>query len=332
MVTEGGGVAPEPRPATDGGDVVVGAVVVVLLLLLVVIGLHARLPFPRFSSHSRGFDAAVVGGLEVVAVALLVVLRMRTSHVARVRRTARASGRSPGTPWAVPDRLRNALGYVLGAGAAVLAVLLVLLLEHVHLSLHTSKSASGTRPPPRHSHPRPGSTVSGPNLHLPVFSALYVLLAAILIALIVMLVLRERQRRARRPVAAQATFAEEDLGAWHDTLVGGRRALLEVDDARAAIIACYVAMAARLSRAGTERSLADTPDEFLRRVAGVLTFSAEPARRLTDLFYEARFSSHPMGDDERVAARAALDELVADLSSRRRADAPDGDALAVGSI
>jgi hypothetical protein len=38
------------------------------------------------------------------------------------------------------------------------------------------------------------------------------------------------------------------------------------------------------------------------------------AGRLTALFYEARFSTHPMPPSARESAREALDELSADLT------------------
>ena len=38
------------------------------------------------------------------------------------------------------------------------------------------------------------------------------------------------------------------------------------------------------------------------------------ATRLTALFYEARFSSHPLDDSQRDAAEQALDELAAALA------------------
>ncbi len=39
------------------------------------------------------------------------------------------------------------------------------------------------------------------------------------------------------------------------------------------------------------------------------------AARLTALFYEARFSSHPLGRGQRDAAEQALDELALVLAS-----------------
>ena len=38
------------------------------------------------------------------------------------------------------------------------------------------------------------------------------------------------------------------------------------------------------------------------------------ASRLTSLFYEARFSTHPLNGRQREAAGAALDELAAELA------------------
>jgi hypothetical protein len=43
------------------------------------------------------------------------------------------------------------------------------------------------------------------------------------------------------------------------------------------------------------------------------------AARLTALFYEARFSSHPLGRGQRDAAEQALDELAAALASPEEA-------------
>ena len=45
------------------------------------------------------------------------------------------------------------------------------------------------------------------------------------------------------------------------------------------------------------------------------------AARLTALFYEARFSSHPLGRGQRDAAEQALDELAAGLREAEAARA-----------
>jgi hypothetical protein len=93
----------------------------------------------------------------------------------------------------------------------------------------------------------------------------------------------------------------------------GRAALSELDDARAAIIACYEAMEQSLAQAGTERGLAETPDELLVRAVAAGQVPADPAGRLTGLFYEARFSTHHMPPAKRDEAERALAELAAHL-------------------
>ena len=82
----------------------------------------------------------------------------------------------------------------------------------------------------------------------------------------------------------------------------------------AAIIACYAAMEQALARAGTARAAADTPYELFLRAADRGLIRTDAATRLTALFYEARFSSHPMPPARRDDAQQALNELAASLA------------------
>ena len=135
-----------------------------------------------------------------------------------------------------------------------------------------------------------------------------------------------RLRRAALPGPAPGYLAEDSAG-LREAVESGRAALAgEVDDARAAIIACYLAMEGTLAERGTARGLADTPDELLARAVTSGIVRGAAARRLTALFYEARFSSHPLGSEERVAASRALDELAAELSDAARATDATGTA------
>src|SRR5258708_34009754 len=67
---------------------------------------------------------------------------------------------------------------------------------------------------------------------------------------------------------------------------------------------------------GTARTVADTPDELLARAVAAGTVRGAAAGRLTALFYEARFSTHPLGAGQRDAASAALDELADELAAK----------------
>jgi hypothetical protein len=116
-------------------------------------------------------------------------------------------------------------------------------------------------------------------------------------------------------------FIAEDPEDLREAVESGRSALLTIDDARAAIIACYLAMEASLAERGAARAIADTPDELLARAQATGIVRGTAAARLTALFYEARFSSHPLDRSQRDAAAHALDELAAALAEADAAKA-----------
>jgi hypothetical protein len=89
-------------------------------------------------------------------------------------------------------------------------------------------------------------------------------------------------------------------------------------DAREAVIACYVRMERALADAGSPKRPDESPLELLDRVLGEQDVPAADARRLTDLFSEARFSTHPVTDGMRDAARRSLAAIAGALN---RADA-----------
>jgi predicted ArsR family transcriptional regulator len=83
-----------------------------------------------------------------------------------------------------------------------------------------------------------------------------------------------------------------------------------------------------LARAGTARADAETPDELLARAAAAGVVQGREAGRLTELFYEARFSSHPVPPAHRDEARAALEVLAADLRDKIARRAAEAEAAA----
>jgi hypothetical protein len=149
------------------------------------------------------------------------------------------------------------------------------------------------------------------------------LAAAIVIAAI--WIWRRRWTRARGvdDLAVEETGTPAELAR---AVEHGRLALRELDDARAAIIGCYLAMEQSLAEAGAARGAAETPDELLARaVAGGLV-GRIPAARLTALFYEARFSTHPMASARRDEAEQALADLAGTLPEPGQPSQPDGAA------
>ncbi|MDQ2811403.1 MAG: DUF4129 domain-containing protein [Actinomycetota bacterium] len=116
----------------------------------------------------------------------------------------------------------------------------------------------------------------------------------------------------------------QDSRDLREAVESGRSALRTLDDARAAIIACYLAMETHLAERGTARAIADTPDELLARARTTGLVRGTAAARLTELFYEARFSSHPLDRGHRDAAAHALDELADALAPAETAPAEAG--------
>jgi hypothetical protein len=274
----------------------------VLLTLLVAVGLHGRVSSPSWGSRSKVHDAEVVAALLVVSVLLVLALAVRNR-------------RAPPDQF-LAARLRTALLYLLGAGISALVVTFVLLV--VKVGPLRARSGRGTAPQPVL---RPGRLpvpgTSGTSFHFPLSEILYGLAAAILVLAIVAVALTIMRHGRDQPAAEPEVPALEYGEALQEALIWGQRALLELDDARAAIIACYVAMEESLARAGTARASAETPDELLARAARTLLVSAGAASRLTSLFYEARFSSHPLYAAQRDAAERALAELASELDHPR---------------
>jgi Domain of unknown function (DUF4129) len=210
---------------------------------------------------------------------------------------------------------------VLGAGMVAVAVTVI-------VGLHLRLFAGKPRLPQVHSSPKPIPSVSPPALAPQRLSTLHVSLAAVLYGLIVMVLLAAVvlsiwwARRFRPSGESRGHgFIAEDPEGLREAVESGRSALRAIDDARAAIIACYLAMEASLAERGAARAIADTPDELLARAQATGLVRGTAAARLTALFYEARFSSHPLDRSQRDAAAHALDELAAALAETEAAEA-----------
>ena len=271
-----------------------------LLIIAGLAGLRGAVGALGWDGPLRGHALVVGVVLEVVIVAMLVILLIR---------------RRSGSQEQTAVKLRGVLVSVLGAGGIAAAVI-VLTGLHLHLFI----PRAGTRPR-RHPGMTPSGSIRprsgiGPAPHIPLTVLLYGLLVAVVLAGIA--VSLWWARRLRRPVALRrdndGDFIAEDPERLRKAVESGRSALRAVDDARAAIIACYLAMETSLAERGTDRGVAGTPGELLTRATERGLVRGTAAGRLTSLFYEARFSSHPLGRRQRDAAEQALDELAADLA------------------
>jgi hypothetical protein len=270
------------------------------LLALAAVGLRAAVPAPALDESYRHDGLAIAAAGEAVLACLLVALVVRNSRAPRDA--------------IIAARLRRILTYVVGIGLVAIPVAYAFdISAHVHLPPRRVQPGAGSRGAPARvarSHPLASDRI--------VIIILFVLIAAVLIYLIARFVAAYRGtwtgwRRRADAVAIDAS-PDGDEDQLREAVESGQSALGQLDDARAAIIACYAAMEQTLARAGTARATADTPDELLARAAGQGLIRTGAAARLTALFYEARFSSHPMPPARRDAARQALDEVAGSLA------------------
>lgn len=269
------------------------AIVIALLIMLTVAGIRAIGPAGDWTKPAG--DLLVVGlVLEAVLVALFIALRWR---------------RGPAKP-DLAGKLRQIVSAALVA--SFVGVLLGIAIYEAHFQpghpghrLGQVTLSPGVR--------RPRRLVNVPP-HAPPLRD--VLIAILVIAIIVVLIIAwgRRRRFARYRLDLTAGLgvdeAADDLAR---AVESGRAALRDIDDARAAIIACYVAMEQTLAEAGAARGAAETPDELLVRAVAAGLVPRGPAALLTELFYEARYSTHHMPTSKRDQAERALAGIAAGL-------------------
>jgi hypothetical protein len=269
--------------------------VAALLIALTIVGIGAAGPAVTPSTPPHGIVLVTAATLEAALAGLLIALRWRA---------APASG--------VGGRLRAILSGTLLTALIVLPFAAFLdvagKVRWRRRANETARSSRGRLARLRGLRPTPKASFA-----LVDHVLIGVLIAALLIAVII--IWRRRRhlaRLARRDlVIDEETDTPIDPSRAARAIDSGRRAMRDLDDARAAIIACYLAMEASIAEAGAARGTAETPDELLARVAHLV--SAVPAASLTALFYEARFSTHPLAAKHRDAAERALAELAASL-------------------
>jgi hypothetical protein len=227
----------------------------------------------------------------------------------------------------VEQRLTDVVRYAL----AVLPVAVALLVLLLHRFGSSGSSHGGDRLPTIRRTPAPvptpsfkvskdhsGSGLGSTARHILLGIGIALLVAAVVVAAVFL------WRLLYRPVAAghPATYAtaDDEQRRLADAVDSGRRALLDGIDARAAVIACYLAMEESLAASGVARRVSDSPQDLLERAA-TSGLTGDSAAVLTELFREARYSTHPMGDSHRDRAAAALAEIAGRLDARRAAAA-----------
>ncbi|MEV5545893.1 DUF4129 domain-containing protein [Streptomyces sp. NPDC052309] len=224
------------------------------------------------------------------------------------------------------ERLREIAAPLLLVGAGVVGVLTLVL----HRFSRGARSAAPpivptqapTQPEPSKPQPGDGSRDAAPPWSLPL-SVVLGLLAALVVVVVAVAVVRRLRRLGlrvpQRPALAGTVTEEDDARLLLSAVRSGRRALSDTGDgdARAAVIACYAGMEDALVASGLPRHASDSPADLLTRAVEAGLTSGPAAPRLTALFREARYSSHPMDTSHRDAAADALEEIASLLQTRK---------------
>ncbi len=277
-----------------------------LLLVIVIVGVRSGFALTWRGGwhgpwHDRGAGIAMAVGLELLCVVLLAAL------LVRMRRSPGA-----GNP---ALRLRAAMTRLIILAIVALGIALVSLLNfriapRKLYSLHISS-------PPRKRRPVPvAHQYAAINLGI----VRDVVLAVVVLTLVALVVIwLQRRRRYWRP---QVTEPVDEDTALRVAVKAGRMALGELSEPRMAIINCYLAMERSLAEAGAARVAAETPDELLARSTAAGLLHGDPPVELTALFYEARFSTHPVPQSAQDRALRAIDAILADLGEDHAGSGP----------
>jgi hypothetical protein len=125
---------------------------------------------------------------------------------------------------------------------------------------------------------------------------------------------KRRKRRRRGPPVEEVEF--EVVGSARQVTeaisedAGEQRTLLEVTgEPRNAIVECWHRFELQAERAGAQRRVWQTTSEFVLGALDLVGADRGAVSDLAELYREARFSDHPMGDDHRRRALEALDAI-----------------------
>jgi hypothetical protein len=284
-----------PGPATNWSRIVVTG----LLLVIVIVGVRAGFALTWQSGwqgpwHDKYAGIAMAVALELLCVVLLGALaarKLRSPHSGNPARTLRIA------------MTRLIAGVMVALGAALLTLL------HIHFARRRWPSSPfRAQGRPRRRPSIPASHGSGA-INLDIVRDVAVAIIVLALAALLVILLRRRAHRDR----GFEVIPVDDGTALREAVEAGRIALGELSEPRMAIISCYLAMERSLAEAGTARSAAETPDELLTRSAAAGLLHGDAPVELTALFYEARFSTHPVPESARDRALRAIDAILADL-------------------
>lgn len=181
-------------------------------------------------------------------------------------------------------------------------------------------SFSPPPPPVGGGHSGSGGPVSG--IPLVVLVALTIALAWGAVMLYLMMRVRDaivfRRGRQGEPEPEQVGMAAPSTEDLREAVAASLAVLIEGDDPRAAVIACWLRLQALAEQAGVPGTPSDAPGDLVGRMLathGLTGGGIRALHELTEVYRAARYAPHPVTESDRETARAALDRMRAELSA-----------------
>ncbi|MER7004604.1 DUF4129 domain-containing protein [Dactylosporangium sp. NPDC000555] len=163
--------------------------------------------------------------------------------------------------------------------------------------------------------------------------ALCVVLVAVLVGSLVWFLLRHRapKRPSRLFVEPEQPKPMAGADAGEEVMAAVEAGLVDLSDTdadpRRAVIACWVRLERAAAAAGTPRLAGDSPTELVTRLLAAHQVSRPTLEGFAEVYREARYATHPVGERSRQDAIDALRQIRAELSGIGRAvpeGVPDG--------
>lgn len=308
------------------GSAIPRAIGLVALLAMAVLALRGFVPGtggPHAVSPPSAVAVALMPVLSLVSVVILLAGVITSQHRLPLAMPD-AERETERQPW----QLRR-FGLMMLVGLAVLALFAALAWLVYLLS---GGPGTEVQPQPPAARPTPTAPVETPPPTPQPFSgtpelsgramvfvggAAVALVATAVVGLVVVAI-GTRRRPVARAAAAEPRSAEPPVSLADVAEMGLAAMIASGQDARTAIIACYVAMERGLAKAREAAPLAsDTPSEVLARAFERGALHDASARELVALFEEARFSPHAMLEWQRMRAEQLLRIVLNDLQGER---------------
>ncbi|MCZ8379837.1 DUF4129 domain-containing protein [Mycobacterium sp. CPCC 205372] len=305
-------------------------VAVIVLVMLATVALRGHLPGVERSETEAVDPEATTGGPgTLVAVIAMLAVSMAVIAIAIANQTRRPAAaaypvEAPRDARGERGRLPWRLLAIVGAGLLLWLLVVLLLMrwgnqlavDDVPVPSDAESAPPLDAPPAEPPEPPDGEDQPGGN----VFGYLMAATIALFVLSFAATIVGRRKAGAVVSSPPSAVAPPEPAPAGPDLARAAELGLAEIGDhsrdPREAIIACYVAMERELEKSpGTIPQASDTPSEVLARAVRSRVLRADSATGLVDLFEEARFSPHEMGEQHRADAVRALrlvrDELEA---------------------